>query len=71
MPGERVALHTGFSRPHLRTFEAYTPDERERLIAYDERFTRLVGADLPYGSARIHPISRSSSRSRATTQAQS
>jgi len=46
--GERVALHTGFVRPHLRVFEAYQPDEIERLVARDERFRRLVGADLPY-----------------------
>jgi ectoine hydroxylase-related dioxygenase (phytanoyl-CoA dioxygenase family) len=47
-PGQRVALHTGFSRPHIRPFEAYTAEEIERLVAFDERFVRLVGADLPY-----------------------
>jgi ectoine hydroxylase-related dioxygenase (phytanoyl-CoA dioxygenase family) len=47
-PGHRVALHTSFSRPHVRAFEAYDPDDIERLIAFDERFTRLLGADLPY-----------------------
>lgn len=47
-PGRRVALHTAFSRPHIRPFEAYSPEEVERLVAYDARFTRLLGADLPY-----------------------
>ena len=47
-PGRRVALHTSFSRPHIRAFEAYDPDDIERLVAFDERFTRLLGADLPY-----------------------
>src|SRR3990172_9057241 len=48
VPGQRVALHTGFSRPHIRTFEAYRPDEIDRLVAFDDRFTRLLGADLPF-----------------------
>ncbi|MEX1006378.1 MAG: phytanoyl-CoA dioxygenase family protein [Acidimicrobiia bacterium] len=47
-PGRRIALHTSFSRPHIRAFEAYDPDDIERLIANDSRFTRLLGADLPY-----------------------
>jgi hypothetical protein len=47
-PGKRVALHTGFSRPHIRPFEAYSPDEVEPLVDYDQRFARLLGADLPY-----------------------
>lgn len=47
-PGCRIALHTGFSRPHIRAFEGYEPAEVERLIAFDERFRRLLGADLPY-----------------------
>ncbi len=47
-PGERVALHTGFSRPHIRPFEAYDSDEVSQLVAFDQRFVRLVGADLPY-----------------------
>lgn len=54
-PGERVALHTGFSRPHIRTFEAYTPEEIERLLAFDERFARLLGADLPYDCRGASP----------------
>jgi ectoine hydroxylase-related dioxygenase (phytanoyl-CoA dioxygenase family) len=47
-PGTRIALHTAFSRPHIRRFEAYTPSEIESMVAYDERLTRIVGADLPY-----------------------
>jgi hypothetical protein len=47
-PGRRIALHTGFSRPHIRPFEAYEPDEIERLVALDERLVRLISADLPY-----------------------
>jgi ectoine hydroxylase-related dioxygenase (phytanoyl-CoA dioxygenase family) len=47
-PGTRIALHTAFSRPHIRRFEAYTPEETERIVAYDARLTRIVGADLPY-----------------------
>jgi ectoine hydroxylase-related dioxygenase (phytanoyl-CoA dioxygenase family) len=47
-PGTRVALHTAFSRPHIRRFEAYTPEEIDRIVSYDARLTRIVGADLPY-----------------------
>jgi ectoine hydroxylase-related dioxygenase (phytanoyl-CoA dioxygenase family) len=69
-PGRRVALHTGFSRPHIRTFEAYTPDEVERLVARDERFTRLVGADLPYGCREDSPDANKLLALAMTTQAQ-
>ena len=47
-PGMRVALHTACSRPHIRRFEAYTPEEIDRIVAVDPRLTRIVGADLPY-----------------------
>ena len=47
-PGTRVALHTAFSRPHIQRFEAYTPDELERMINYDDGVRSIVGADLPY-----------------------
>jgi ectoine hydroxylase-related dioxygenase (phytanoyl-CoA dioxygenase family) len=47
-PGDRVALHTAFARPHLKVFEAYRPDEVDRLVGRDERFRRLLGADLPF-----------------------
>ena len=47
-PGTRVALHTAFSRPHIRRFESYTQDELDHLTAIDERLVRLAGADLPY-----------------------
>jgi Phytanoyl-CoA dioxygenase (PhyH) len=69
-PGQRVALHTGFSRPHVRAFEAYTPEEIERLVALDARFTRLVGADLPYDSVADSPDAMKLLALAATTQAQ-
>lgn len=55
VPGQRVALHTACSRPHVRTFESYTPEEVERLVALDDRFERLLGADLPYDSRADSP----------------
>ena len=69
--GERVALHTGFSRPHIRPFEAYTPEEIERLVAIDERFVRLVGADLPYECTDDTPDVTKLLALAMTTQAQS
>jgi ectoine hydroxylase-related dioxygenase (phytanoyl-CoA dioxygenase family) len=70
VPGQRVALHTGFSRPHVRTFEAYTPAEIERLVALDPRFTRLLGADLPYDCREDSPDLSKLLAIAATTQAQ-
>jgi ectoine hydroxylase-related dioxygenase (phytanoyl-CoA dioxygenase family) len=70
VPGERVALHTSFSRPHVRAFDAYTPDEVQQLIAYDERFTRLVGDDLPYDNRGDSPDLAKLLAIAATTQAQ-
>jgi len=70
VPGRRVALHTGFSRPHVRTFEAYRPDEIDRLVALDERFTRLLGADLPYDCRDDSPELEKLLALAATTQAQ-
>jgi ectoine hydroxylase-related dioxygenase (phytanoyl-CoA dioxygenase family) len=69
-PGQRVALHTGFSRPHIRAFEGYEPDEIERLVARDERFTRLLGADLPYDFRGDTPDVTKLLAIAATTQAQ-
>jgi ectoine hydroxylase-related dioxygenase (phytanoyl-CoA dioxygenase family) len=54
-PGERVALHTGFVRPHLRVFETYEPEVVERLCRIDERLVRLLGADLPFESLDESP----------------
>lgn len=70
VPGQRVALHTAFSRPHIRTFEAYSPDEVDRLVAFDDRFTRLLGADLPYDCRDDSPELTKLLALAATTQAQ-
>jgi ectoine hydroxylase-related dioxygenase (phytanoyl-CoA dioxygenase family) len=70
LPGQRVALHTAFSRPHVRAFEAYTLDEIERLVDLDPRFTRLVGADLPNDSTGDSPDPMKLLALAATTQAQ-
>jgi ectoine hydroxylase-related dioxygenase (phytanoyl-CoA dioxygenase family) len=70
LPGRRVALHTAFARPHLRVFEAYQPEETARLVALDERFTRLVGADLPYDCRADSPDLTKLLALAATTQAQ-
>lgn len=69
-PGRRVALHTGFSRPHVRTFERYTPEETERLVARDERLVRLLGADLPYDSVDDSPDATKLLALAMTTQGQ-
>jgi ectoine hydroxylase-related dioxygenase (phytanoyl-CoA dioxygenase family) len=70
VPGQRVALHTAFSRPHVRVFEAYDPEEIDRLVAFDDRFTRLVGADLPYDCRDDSPDLTKLLALAATTQAQ-
>ncbi|HVV35397.1 MAG TPA: phytanoyl-CoA dioxygenase family protein, partial [Acidimicrobiales bacterium] len=54
-PGTRIALHTAFSRPHIRRFESYTDDELARITALDERLVRLAGADLPYDQTGDSP----------------
>lgn len=69
-PGERVALHTAFSRAHIARFEHYTDEEAEQLVAFDERFTRLLGVDLPYGSLGDSPDITKILALAATTQAQ-
>jgi ectoine hydroxylase-related dioxygenase (phytanoyl-CoA dioxygenase family) len=69
-PGKRVALHSGFSRPHIRAFEGYEPEEVDRLVARDERFTRLLGADLPYDFRGDTPDVTKLLAIAATTQAQ-
>ena len=69
-PGHRVALHTSFSRPHVRAFEAYEPADIERLVAFDARFTRLLGADLPYDFLGDTPDVAKLLAIAATTQAQ-
>jgi ectoine hydroxylase-related dioxygenase (phytanoyl-CoA dioxygenase family) len=68
--GTRVALHTGFSRPHIRVFEAYEPEVTERLAAKDSRFVRLLGVDLPYGYRGDSPDLMNLLALAATTQAQ-
>ncbi|MSO78282.1 MAG: hypothetical protein EXQ79_01595 [Acidimicrobiia bacterium] len=69
-PGQRVALHSAFSRPHIRTFEAYLPEEIERLVAFDKRLTRLIGADLPYDFTGDSPDINKLLAIAMTTQAQ-
>ncbi len=68
--GHRVALHTGFSRPHIRTFEAYRPEEAAPLVARDPRFVRLLGLDLPYDSVEDSPDPEKLYALALTTQAQ-
>jgi len=69
-PGRRIALHTAFSRPHLKVFEAYAPEDVARLVAFDKRFTRLLGADLPYDYTGETPDVNKIIAIAATTQAQ-
>jgi len=47
--GARIALHTAFARPHVRTFESYSPDEIATLATFDPRLPALVGDDSPFG----------------------
>jgi ectoine hydroxylase-related dioxygenase (phytanoyl-CoA dioxygenase family) len=54
-PGTRIALHTAFSRPHIRRFDAYTPEELEHMVAFDPRLERIAGADLPYDNVGDGP----------------
>ncbi|HEX3793833.1 MAG TPA: phytanoyl-CoA dioxygenase family protein [Acidimicrobiales bacterium] len=68
--GSRVALHTAFTRPHLQVFEAYEPEVVERLVARDNRLTRLVAADLPYNHTGDSPDIMKILAIAATTQAQ-
>jgi len=69
-PGERVAFHSAFARPHLRVFEAYAPEVVERLGARDERLVRLLGADLPWGYQGDSPDVNKLLAVAATTHAQ-
>jgi ectoine hydroxylase-related dioxygenase (phytanoyl-CoA dioxygenase family) len=49
IPGERVTLHTAFSRMHLRPMESYDAMPQEILDRNPPEFARLVGRTLPYG----------------------
>jgi len=68
-PGQRVALHTGFSRPHVQVFEGYEPEVIDRLTKRDKRFVRLLGADLPYRFTGDSPDLEKLLALAATTQA--
>jgi ectoine hydroxylase-related dioxygenase (phytanoyl-CoA dioxygenase family) len=68
-PGTRVALHTAFSRPHIRRFDAYSKEETDRIVAFDERLRRIVGADLPYDYDGDGPDHEKLRGLAATTQA--
>jgi ectoine hydroxylase-related dioxygenase (phytanoyl-CoA dioxygenase family) len=49
IPGERVTLHTAFSRMHLRPMESYDSIAQEILDRNPPLFAQLVGKTLPYG----------------------
>jgi len=50
VPGERVTLHTAFSRAHLRPMESYEGCFSQEVIERNgPLFAQLVGRDLPYG----------------------
>ncbi|MBV9665279.1 MAG: phytanoyl-CoA dioxygenase family protein [Actinobacteria bacterium] len=69
-PGDRIALHTGFSRPHIQPFEGYAPEDVDRLTKLDARLARLLGADLPYSFKGDSPDLDKLLSLAATTQAQ-
>jgi ectoine hydroxylase-related dioxygenase (phytanoyl-CoA dioxygenase family) len=69
-PGQRIALHTGFARPHVRSFEAYEPSEVEALAALDPRLAELVGATLPFAYGGDGPDPRKLVHLGMRTQAQ-
>ena len=49
IPGERVTLHTAFSRMHVRAMETYEAMPQEVLQRNPPLFAQLVGRSLPFG----------------------
>jgi ectoine hydroxylase-related dioxygenase (phytanoyl-CoA dioxygenase family) len=49
IPGERVTLHTAFSRMHVRPIECYDSMPQEILDRNPPLFAQLIGRGLPYG----------------------
>lgn len=55
LPGERVTLHTAFSRSYLRTMESYIDIPREVIDRNPPLFQQLIGLHLPYGFGEEGP----------------
>jgi ectoine hydroxylase-related dioxygenase (phytanoyl-CoA dioxygenase family) len=49
LPGERVTLHTAFTRMHMRPMERYDSLPQEVLDRNPPLFAQLVGRSLPFG----------------------
>ena len=49
IPGERVTLHTAFSRMHVRSMETFEKMPQEILDRNPPLFAQLVGRTLPFG----------------------
>jgi len=49
IPGERVTLHTAFTRMHMRPMERYDSLPQEVLDRNPPLFAQLVGRSLPFG----------------------
>ena len=54
-PGERVTLHTAFSRMHVRSLESYADLPDEVLARNPPLFAQLVGRSLPFGYDKSGP----------------
>ncbi len=50
IPGERVTLHTAFTRMHIRPIERYDSLPQEVIDRNPPFFAQLVGRTLPHGS---------------------
>ncbi len=55
IPGERVTLHTAFTRMHMRPMERYDSLPQEVLDRNPPLFAQLVGRSLPFGYDRNGP----------------
>jgi ectoine hydroxylase-related dioxygenase (phytanoyl-CoA dioxygenase family) len=68
VPGERVTLHTAFSRPHLRPMESYIASFPQHIIDRNgPLFAQLIGLDLPYGFDATGPDAMKMARLAFTT----
>jgi len=55
IPGERVTLHTAFTRMHMRPIERYDSLPQAVLDRNPPLFAQLVGRTLPYGCGPAGP----------------
>ncbi len=58
IPGQRVTLHTAFTRSNMRPMESYDDMPRDLIERNPPLFEQLIGRNLPYGFGEEGPDPR-------------